>query len=148
MGLVTESWVRLGDDVITLCCSCDVTRDAVVGGIESAVGGRGGGCEGTVAAGVLGVDAGAFSDDEEADAGGATAAAAAAAYRIGGSTTGAADRGGCCKPALRIVDMGCCAKVRFGGGLPERKKQSLCQRTIFQTSKQEKAYCLQIVLIF
>jgi hypothetical protein len=109
MGLVTESCVRLGDDVTTLCCSCDVTRDVVVAGIEGAVEGGGGGCEGIVAAGVLGVDASAFTDDEEADAGGATAAAAAAAYRIGGSTTGAAGRGAgcCCKPALRIVDMGC-----------------------------------------
>jgi hypothetical protein len=71
--------VRLGEDAATLCCSCDVTRGVIGKGIEGAV------------------------------EGGATAAAAAAAYRIGGRITGAAGRGAgcCCKPALRIVDMGC-----------------------------------------
>jgi hypothetical protein len=109
MGLVTESCVRLGEDVATLCCSCDVTRGVVGKGIEGAVEGGGGGCEGTVAAGVLGVDAAPASDNDEVDASGATAAAAAAAYRIGGRITGAAGRGAgcCCKPALRIVDIGC-----------------------------------------
>ena len=98
--------MRLGEDVATLCCSCDVTRGVSGKGIEGAVEGGGGGCEGTIAAGVLGVDTAPDIDNNEADAGGATAAAAAAAYRIGGKTTGRG-AGCCCKPALRIVDIGC-----------------------------------------
>jgi hypothetical protein len=125
MGLVTETWVRLGEEIDALC-SCGVAADAGDGAIEGAVEGGGGGCDAVAAAGVLGVDAAAREDDD-ADGGGTTAAAAIAAYLIGGSTAGAAGLDGviCCKPAFRIVDIGCCAKLGFGGGFAILKKMNI-----------------------
>lgn len=43
-----------------------------------------------------------------------TAAAAAAAYRIGGNVARGRGAGG--KPAFNMLDIGCCAKLGFGGG--------------------------------
>lgn len=46
-----------------------------------------------------------------------TAAAAAAAYRIGGNVAGGRGAGG--SPAFSMLDIGCCAKLGFGGGFAE-----------------------------
>lgn len=46
---------------------------------------------------------------------GVTAAAATTAYRAGRAAGGRDGGGG--RPALRILDIGCCAKLGFGGGL-------------------------------
>lgn len=113
---MTDGCVKLGDDDIPESWSCWAVW-VVDGGIEGAVD----------------ITDGVFEVDIEAEAGGAgwvwgetwegvpwvlgagvTAAAAAAAYRIGGSVFGGLGAG--CKPALRMLAIGCCAKFRFGGG--------------------------------
>lgn len=48
---------------------------------------------------------------------GVTAAAAAAAYLIGGRIVGGREAG--CRPALRILAIGCWTKFGFGGGFAE-----------------------------
>ena len=76
MGLVTESCVRLGEDIAGSCWSCDTARGIDAGGaIEGAVEGGGGRFEDTVA------DAGTdvITDKDEDGVKGATAAAAAVA---------------------------------------------------------------------
>lgn len=67
-----------------------------------------------------------------------TAAAAAAAYRIGGNDAGGRGAGG--KPAFNMLDIGCCAKLGFGGGFAESTE-------LFQTRtrRERNAYALLLV---
>ncbi len=132
MGLVTESCVRLGDDVAMLCSCAGVCGTYAAGTIDGAVDAGCGGCDGAVAAGVGGIDAAVASAEGVGCGGGATAAAAMAAYRIGGSTAGAAGRGAdcVCSPALRIVAMGCEEKFRFSGGFAVRTSQNSADKNI------------------
>lgn len=108
---MTDGWVRLGEDVN--CESCIMLWD-VDCTIDGAVGVAGvadkeldtapeGACEPDDADGAL-----AEGPDD-------TAAAAAVAYRIAGSAAGG--RGAEGSPTLSMLDIGCCAKFGFGGGL-------------------------------
>jgi len=110
-----EICVRLGDDVTAVMWSCAVvvaTGSGFGGGGAGA--GAGAGAGGAICVGV---------DDDAADAllcwlaEGVTAAAAAVAYFNGGR---GCDGG---KPALSILDMGCCAKLGFGGGFGARYRR-------------------------
>ena len=134
MGLVTDSCVRLGDDVAMLCSCAGVCGMYATGTIDGAVDAGCGGCDGAVAAGVggIGIDAAVASAEGVGCGGGATAAAAMAAYRIGGSTAGATGRGAdcVCSPALRIVAMGCEEKLRFSGGFATRTSQNGTDKNI------------------
>lgn len=80
------------------------------GTIDGAIGATGAEVVGTVGAPcVVGVDVAGDVDE--------TAAAAAVAYRIGGNAAGGRGAGG--KPAFNMLDIGCCAKLGFGGGFAE-----------------------------
>jgi hypothetical protein len=98
IGLVTDGWVRLGEDEVPEI-SCDVApgpdeelTDGADGGTEGVdkFGIAGGGC--VVALLFCWVDC-------------VTAPAAAAEYRIGGNVAGGRDCGG--KPAFTMLDIGC-----------------------------------------
>jgi hypothetical protein len=110
MGLVTEGCVKLGDEEIPDSWSCEIVCE-IDGGIDGAIGVTGGGFDDAVGRVVCGCDdmcGEACCVDEDA-----TAAAAAAEYRIGGRAGG---RGAGGKPDLRILAIGCCTKLGFGGG--------------------------------
>ena len=96
--------VKLGDEVTAAIWSCnvvDATGSGFGGGAGADTGARGVSCVG--------------ADDDDAEAllcwlaEGVTAAAAAVAYFNGGRCTAG-------RPALSILDIGCCAKFGFGGG--------------------------------
>jgi hypothetical protein len=103
-----EICVRLGDEVTAAMWSC-----SVVDATGSGFGGGGAGAGAVTGAGGA-ICVGADDDDAEALlcwlAEGVTAAAAAVAYFNGGLGCAAG------RPALSILDMGCCAKFGFGGG--------------------------------
>ena len=111
IGLVTEGCVRLGEEETRDSWSC---VDGVVAVVVVAVEGAGG-CEGVVVTTGVGfvtvvVDVGVAV----VVVGGVecwVAPAAAAEYRIGVNVSG---RGCWGRPALRMLDIGCC--VKFGGG--------------------------------
>lgn len=69
------------------------------------------------------------------------------AYRMGGSTAGAVGRGAgvLCRPALRMVAMGC-AKFRFIGGLAAVKQVSKPRMANDVIDNEALTYYLQIVL--
>jgi len=111
IGLVTDGCVRLGDDVIadTWSGASEVVDIDGAGGTTVEL-----------------VDAAGAVDVADADGcccdGVATPAAAAVAYRRGPEVVRAA---GEVIPALSTLDIGCCAKFGFGGGLAANPSESL-----------------------
>lgn len=119
-----EICVKLGDEVTAAMWSCNV--------VDATGSGFGGGGAG---AGVVGETCVGADDDAEALlcwlAEGVTAAAAAVAYFNGGrGCTGG-------RPALSILDMGCCAKFGFGGGFGAGYRR-IVSTIIKETTREER----------
>lgn len=115
---MVEGCVRLGE-AVTSCIDGVVADVADDGGIDGAAGGGleaagdGADCDGVDD--IMGVEGTAAAGCD------ATAAAAAAAYLTGGNCTGGRGAEGVVveRPALTMLDIGCCAKFGFGGGFDD-----------------------------